>query len=775
MGRRGHLVGAGAAALAALWCATPVAGAAPRSAPAFAPIATVAPATDEPGALACARPSFCLEIAAGNEGLQFAPSTIVSHDAGQTWQRAAPLPPPVLPSGASGSLGFGFVVGTGSHGTLSFGGGIAGLSAQCTSPGICVAGGGASLARTTDGARSWSVRGGLPSRWSLGVNVTCLGDGACVAVGRYGHHLRSAWLGARRRRFSMVERAALPDGFSPRAIACPTSRRCLLAGTLGRSAGALLVAHHLGRSLRWELVASMRHRVLRSIACPSVSVCVGLLDNLGPRGQVRSVEVVRSTDGGIRWHAELRSPKGGIAPTEVDCTSVLDCATSVGPPPLSSGATSFAIYSSSGGAPPSTEVRTAYTTDGGEKWREHDVVAITVFDPPSGWGACLAPDSCVADGAGSSGGATQVMADGTWRTVSTNLGPTAMPSVACTTGSTCELVEELQGTTGYASRLLGSGDDGRTWSAVRLPAGAQPTQAAGCQGPTTCEVIAVVGVGLVDGQQGNYDYARSKVELLVTSDAGATWATSKLAGPGWVPTLGSCSSGTQCAVLLTSADGLLQALASTRNGTAWSRTPVPGSGGFAFGFGLGLTTPSLSCGTGGTCLFSDPSFIGLGTTLLRSSDGGATWIVATPPGPQGAYQVTGVSCTTAGDCSIVANPGTSAARLYSTTDGGATWSSPSEVPGGAFADQSNALALSCWTAGACVVLGLGDAEQTEDRGATWTHVAVPGSTQPLPLVLFGGPDELACGGPSTCALVLTQAGFGPAGVTASTGLFALEG
>lgn len=761
------LVGA-ALVVAPLLASTPAGAVTPRAA-AFSVVQQLQPSTEVPGALACAQPAFCLELAASDSGLGGSPTTtLVSDDAGRSWRRAAPIPASALPGGSATADSEG-----------STGSGVAGLTASCSGPGVCVAGGDGTLARTTNGATSWSVRRGLPQRWSLGGNVACLPDGACLAVGLYAGRLSTAWLGAQAARFSVERHATLAAGISPRAVACPSTNRCLLAVAGPHNTGELFVTTRLGAGVRWRMLTATRGHVFGSLSCPSVSVCEGL-STWDTGAEAGSVVLERSTDGGASWRGQTRV-EGATLPTTVACTSITSCSTSVGPEPERQGVAD--VFTSGSPLPAPSVVATTYTTDGGRTWHREPVVDVAFGDTPSGFASCLGPGRCVADGAGSSGGNTVALEGVRWVPVPTDDTPTSIPSVTCTTASTCLRVDLLQGASGFTSRLEQSMDGGVTWSPLALPAGDDPIAIGGCQGPATCEVIAVRGVGLDLGQLGSYDYAGSSVVDLATSDAGATWTSSTVAS-GEIPLAASCSSALQCVVVdEIASDPELGELVATQDGATWTSTQIPGLEGFPSSVlaelvGAG-TVPALSCGAGGDCLYISSSVFG--DTFLRSTDGGATWIVANPPGPAGQFTPEGGSCTGGGSCAVVVNDssGNLGARLYTSTDGGATWLGPfvvpSTLPGGT---GSSATSLSCWSASGCLVTTETNAELSVDGGATWSAVSVPGASgNPLGL----GPIEasdVSCASATTCVDVSSSLTFDFASssisISASTELLALS-
>jgi photosystem II stability/assembly factor-like uncharacterized protein len=353
---------------------------------------------------------------------------------------------------------------------------------------------------------------------------------------------------------------------------------------------------------------------------------------------------------------------------------------------------------------------------------------------------------CVADASGSNGGRTIAgPSNGVLSTVMTISKAFGDTSVVCTTGNTCYRVDLLQGTTGYASTLLVSADNGATWTVVALPPGDEPVDVGGCQGPDTCEVIAVHGVVLDNLEQGNYNYAAATIIDLTTTNGGASWNTSTVAGHNQAPEGASCSSSTQCSVVITPSNNLLDLyLLSTQDGVTWSRTPVPGSGS-PFGL-LGVQPANITCGQGGTCLFYSANFASL-PTFLRSSDGGATWIVATPPGTE----LLGISCLASATCfTAYANPppdtlsSDEPVYLTETTNGGATWSPPGSVP----TTASNVTSVTCATTLDCTALYEVGATQTTDGGSSWTAVGWP----PEGSFTVSSPLEFSCS-VTTCLAV----------------------
>ncbi len=109
---------------------------------------------------------------------------------------------------------------------------------------------------------------------------------------------------------------------------------------------------------------------------------------------------------------------------------------------------------------------------------------------------------------------------------------------------------------------------------------------------------------------------------------------------------------------------------------------------------------------------------GLGPTIKRTTDGGATWIDATGAGISGdAYVVYGVDAMTA-FCS--STPGST--FIYKTSDGGTTWSAVYALPGGFI----NGIEMVSATDGYAVgdpVGGKWTVLKTTDSGLTWARIA----------------------------------------------------
>lgn len=707
------------------------AGILPRATEGFVVAKTYASPTDIPGSLSCAGSGFCLQLTSSTFGSS--PSVLRTVDGGARWRQVTPLP---------------FAADAGYP-----------LRIECVAVDHCFAGAGRELAETTNGGLRWSLHSGLPRNWTLGGNATCLSDGACVAVGAFGHRTRTAWLDPGARSFHVVA-TSLPHGFGAEAITCPTATRCVLTGEVRRDVGITYLATSVGTSLKWRPEAQRPDWVVTSIACPSTSRCVGIVEHervLKFRRfrfvRVVGVYVARSTDGGTSWRFVARPDVSGSY-NEVSCASVRVCATSAGTPygggPIFLG---FVAPLTARDA-----VSTLVTTDDGAHWSSRTVAEVSNGYSSIESTSCFADGTCVADAAEPyiGGRTVSIAPSGTTTVLPTITSAVGGSDVTCTTGSTCYRIDVAESTTGYSSTLLVSGDDGATWKPVATPQGEEPVLLGGCQSASSCEVVAVHGVSLQSGLLGDYDYLTSRVDLLVTSDGGTTWSRYKAAGANAVPVSASCASATQCSVhveVASSTARLPDELVSTQDDSSWTSTPVPSTEYYFFYGNVNQPLTSLSCGGTGTCLYSNDQ-LGGSSYLLRSTDGGASWVVADPPGPGGAT-IDEVTCTASGTCALLYTPQRGGATdLVETADGGLTWSSA--VPVARTSDRVEVSGFTCASSAQCTAVlsagRLASAVTTSDAGTTWTTVHWPAS----PRALFGSfaVQRLSCS--TTTCLALTQ-------------------
>ncbi len=145
--------------------------------------------------------------------------------------------------------------------------------------------------------------------------------------------------------------------------------------------------------------------------------------------------------------------------------------------------------------------------------------------------------------------------------------------------------------------------------------------------------------------------------------------------------------------------------------------------------GGGQGVVALSCASDANCALVDVTSVVGPARLSLTSDAGATWTSPTTiPGTLDAT-VTGLACTSETTCLVLASTGAHALAT-STTDAGATWSSL------AVASNWRTLSdLTCW-ASSCVALAQEQGQssalvRSRDFAATWKSLALVSGTHAL--------------------------------------------
>ncbi len=128
------------------------------------------------------------------------------------------------------------------------------------------------------------------------------------------------------------------------------------------------------------------------------------------------------------------------------------------------------------------------------------------------------------------------------------------------------------------------------------------------------------------------------------------------------------------------------------------------------------------------------------TKVLRTTDGGLTWLDATPSGVSSVrWSAARFFLNTSTGWILLSNADTTTGTLYKTVNGGATWAAtpvPLTADGLLFLDATNGWAITSLGAGAgSMALAI---SRTNDGGVTWTRVfvndpTVAGSSDSLPL------------------------------------------
>lgn len=290
---------------------------------------------------------------------------------------------------------------------------------------------------------------------------------------------------------------------------------------------------------------------------------------------------------------------------------------------------------------------------------------------------------------------------------------------------------------------------GPGWVMQSLPAnydigsgGVSPSPVSCVRGTQFCVVIsndtAVTGPGGIIGQA-----------ALVTTDGGTSWTGYTGQWDTYVTFNSiSCVSASVCWAAGTDKTGGGEVAESTDGGKAWTlKTPA-----FLANSGGTRTPNSIDCVSATTCWLAGVSqATSQGPEVDETTNGGATWtsfsnLPAIPQyDPDGTYTLGGISCTSALVCVIVGGLGyyDGKAQVIATTDGGATWSLS---PDPALAGLQQLYSVACLPvsghlptcrAAGNVGAGGGPAIVTStDGGATWGGVETDDNT--------GWLDSLSC-------------------------------
>jgi hypothetical protein len=171
-------------------------------------------------------------------------------------------------------------------------------------------------------------------------------------------------------------------------------------------------------------------------------------------------------------------------------------------------------------------------------------------------------------------------------------------------------------------------------------------------------------------------------------------------------------------------------LVTTNGGRSWTGyTDLPSAS---------LDVTAISCPTVSECWASGPGPQDQ-PELAKSTDGGQTWTLATPAGWASADYVwwpDDIDCVSASTCWLAGtNEQVTTPVVAETTDGGATWTTFSNLPAGtadSYGDTYGLNGISCVSARICVAVGginggPGPAAviSTTDAGASWSMSADP--------------------------------------------------
>lgn len=280
---------------------------------------------------------------------------------------------------------------------------------------------------------------------------------------------------------------------------------------------------------------------------------------------------------------------------------------------------------------------------------------------------------------------------------------------------------------------------------------------ASCAGRGDNTICAAAGI----------DSTAGTAMLVVSTDAGATWANTPIVGnpaAGSFASVGCTGSGATAICVAAGQDntGLNPAMiaVSMDGGTTWTNTPITGNPDNGQFFGADCTGSNATA----VCVAVGRDLVTNAPLIVVSMDGGTTWTTRSAAGAtnNGAYE--GVSCTGSGSTAICVAVGhddnASQAMLAVSTDGGNTWTDTAiaDNPANGFfkaasCTGSGSTAI-CMAAGQDLVGTVGMVAVSTDGGSTWTNKTITGN---FPLGNYTGASCVGSGSTALCVAVGTSA------------------
>ena len=287
-----------------------------------------------------------------------------------------------------------------------------------------------------------------------------------------------------------------------------------------------------------------------------------------------------------------------------------------------------------------------------------------------------------------------------------------------------------------ATVIVVTTNGGASWKAQRVVGGSTP-QLSGVSCPTARECMAVGSNGASLPGSGI---------VVTTGDAGTTWSPATAPMNALAVTSVQCASPFDCTAIVS--DGTLTWAAHSADfGQTWQQ-----EGDLPSPF---LAGNDLTCIAGGLCLVAGyvPTSNGHGQGAISvSADGGRTWSLAAVPLGLGVLQ--SATCLSASECLAAGTTSTTVSdvvpakgEILRSTDGGHTW-----VPTTALPSVDDVYGIACPSARQCAMVGTkwvgfpaiatGAVAQSVDGGLTFRTSS--SAYVPITLAALSCSDQVAC-------------------------------
>lgn len=338
-------------------------------------------------------------------------------------------------------------------------------------------------------------------------------------------------------------------------------------------------------------------------------------------------------------------------------------------------------------------------------------------------------------------------------------GTGALAAVSCATATRCWAVgvAGAGSAAGTGTVIVATANGGVSWKAQHVAGGSTPElSSVSCPTRTDCMAVGSNGASLPGSGV-----------VVVTRDAGHTWAPAT-APANALTLIGShCESPTDCTAIVS--DGAVtRSVHSSDFGQSWQQE---GTLNASF-----IAGNDLTCAAGGRCLVAGytPTSNGHGQGAVSvSTDGGKTWSLATVPSGLGVLQ--SVTCPTAAVCLAAGTTSTTVSdivpakgELLDSSDGGHTWTPSTSPP-----PVDDIYAVTCPSVRLCAMVGtkwvgspaIGTGAVAQSQNAGTTFRASPGAYVPISLTALSCPDTARCiavGGNTLARLTLLAPRVRPA-------------